>query len=305
MKFFVKKIARKLFSDFYTKQDHTLMLLGQLHCRHMASSPICNIHDAEFKVYSQNGEDGIIQYLISQIPIGHDIFIEFGVQDYTESNTRFLLKQNNWSGLVVDGSAEAVRFIQNDDIYWRFDLTAKEAFITKENINQLISEYTTEKDIGLLSVDIDGNDYWVWDSIDVVQPRIVVCEYNACFGDKLAVTIPYKEDFYRTNAHSSNLYYGASLKAMVMLAEKKGYIFAGCNRSGSNAFFVRNDVANNIKAVTLEEGFVGNKTRESRNEDGSLSYLRGKDRLKAIAKMELFDLETEKLFKIRDRINEF
>src|SRR6478609_538478 len=105
--------------------------------------------------FFQRGEDGIIQYIISQIEIPNKIFIEFGVENYVESNTRFLLMNNDWSGLVIDGSKQHIRFIKENFIYWKYDLTACHSFITKENINQLISGYTNCEDIGLLSIDVD------------------------------------------------------------------------------------------------------------------------------------------------------
>src|SRR5687767_11515119 len=146
---------------------------------------IRSLHEVEFQVFSQWGDDGIIQYLISKIDIPNKTFIEFGVENYKESNTRFLLINNNWSGLVIDGSKNNIDFIKQDIISWGFDIHAKHAFITKENINELLSEFINkgyDSEIGLLSIDIDGNDYWIWNEIKVVNPIIVVVEYNAVFG---------------------------------------------------------------------------------------------------------------------------
>jgi hypothetical protein len=120
-----------------------------------------NIHDAEFKVFSQFGDDGIIQYLVNIADIPNKTFIEFGVGNYTESNTRFLLANDNWTGLVMDSSEKNIRYIQRDAIYWRHDLTAVSAFVDRENINQLFTDNGFVGEIGLLSIDIDGNDYWI------------------------------------------------------------------------------------------------------------------------------------------------
>jgi hypothetical protein len=182
---------------------------------------IGSLEEVEFQVFSQRGEDGIIQYIINQLEIPNRIFIEFGVENYTESNTRFLLMNNHWEGLVIDGSKENIKFIKEDFIYWKYDITAYHAFITRDNINELIKNYTDIQDIGLLSVDVDGNDYWIWEAIEVVNPRVVVCEYNSAFGSSKNVSVPYAEDFERTKAHYSNLYFGASLGAFCYLAEKK------------------------------------------------------------------------------------
>ena len=162
------------------------------------NDPSLNLNEAEFKVFSQRGQDGIIQFLINKINIKNKIFIEFGVETYVEANTRFLLLNNSWDGLVFDGSIENINYIKNDlRIYWGQRLTADQSFITKDNINDLIISKGYEGEIGLLSIDIDGNDYWVWESINCVNPCIVICEYNAIFGFNEEVVVPYSEKFQR------------------------------------------------------------------------------------------------------------
>jgi hypothetical protein len=261
------------------------------------ASNVSSIQGTEFQVFSQFGEDGIIQFLISNIEIPNKTFVEFGVEDYTESNTRFLLINNNWSGLVIDASESNVESIKNDAIYWKHDLTALNAFITKDNINSLIASRFSG-DIGLLSIDIDGNDYWIWDAINVVNPRIVICEYNSVFGSKHCVSIPYSADFVRQKAHYSNLYFGASLGALTMLAEKRGYFFVGSNSIGSNAFFVRKDVIGNLPVVSLEDGYVASKFRESRDEQNMLTFVSGENRIKLIGTMSVIDLKSGQTVKL-------
>jgi hypothetical protein len=256
-----------------------------------------SIQETEFQVFSQFGEDGIIQFLISNVDIPHKTFVEFGVEDYKESNTRYLLVNDNWSGLVIDGGQANIESIKSDAIYWKHDLTALSAFITKDNINSLIASRFSG-DIGLLSIDIDGNDYWIWDSINVVNPRIVICEYNSVFGKKHNISIPYSEDFVRKKAHFSHLYFGASLRALCMLAEKRGYFFVGCNSAGNNAFFVRKDVIGNLPVVSQEEGYVASKFRESRDEHGNLNFISGENRIKLIASMSVFDFKTGRMVKL-------
>jgi len=300
LKYKVKKIFIKTFSpflnrlqDFEKAIEENRILIGKTLIKDLVSKEkITAISEIEFKIFSQSGEDGIIQYLISKVPINNDTFIEFGVGDYKESNTRFLLINNNWKGLVIDGNEENIDTIKSSDIYWRHDLTALGAFITKENINDLIKNNGITGDIGLLSIDIDGNDYWVWDAINIVSPRIVVCEYNSIFGSKEAISIPYEESFYRTKAHHSNLYFGASLKALCFLAQKKGYLFFGSEHTGSNAFFVRKDVASNITPTSCEAGYVMSRARESRDSDGLLTFISGQDRLKQIGHLKVIDVQT-------------
>jgi hypothetical protein len=256
---------------------------------------IKSLHDAEFKVFSQFGDDGIIQYLINILDIKNEIFIEFGVEDYTESNTRFLLINDNWKGLVMDGSEKNVASIKSNDLFWRHDLIAKSVFITAENINQLIKEERVVGDIGLLHIDIDGNDYWIWKALEVVEPVIMIVEYNSVFGYDRAITIPYKSDFDRTSAHYSNLYFGSSILSLCDLADERGYAFVGCNSAGNNAYFVKNESLKDIKPLTVEEGYVESKFRESRDSEGKLNYLRGGDRLESIRGLSVYNTRSNKI----------
>ena len=187
------------------------MALARVELRQLQDSKMDSLRGYEVQAFSQWGEDGIIQYLIRKIPIENRVFVEFGVGDYTESNTRFLLQNDNWTGLVIDSSPDNATSIKKDPIYWRFNLKVECAFIDAENISQIITNAGISGDIGLLSIDIDGNDYWVWQAIDCIKPRIVICEYNSLYGPQAKVTIPYDRSFVRTKAHYSNLYYGASL----------------------------------------------------------------------------------------------
>jgi hypothetical protein len=248
--------------------------LGRIESRQLRDIPAADIHGAEFRVFSQWGEDGILQHLLRHIAVSKKIFVEFGVENYTESNTRYLLMNGNWAGLVIDGSSKNIDFIKSDEIYWRYNLKVECAFITRENINDLIRRNGISGEIGLLSIDIDGNDYWVWQAIDVVVPSVVVVEYNSRFGPERAVTVPYDPGFVRTVAHYSNIYYGASLAALCRLGKQKGYSFVGCNTSGVNAFFVRNDLKPPVlPELTSVEGFVRSQFRESRDSRGSLAFL--------------------------------
>lgn len=264
--------------------------LGRIENRQLAMQNPTGFGEHEYQVYSQWGEDGLIQYLIHKVLIERPIFVEFGVEKYIESNTRFLLINNNWSGLVIDGSEENIQYVKNDAIYWRYNLKAECAFIDKDNINSLIKRNGIFGDIGLLSVDIDGNDYWVWSAIDVVSPRIVICEYNSLWGDTEAVTTPYSPTFFRTNIHQSNLYYGASIVALTNLARSKGYSLVGSNKAGNNVFFVRNDLLNNLEVVTPQAAWVQSQFRESRDQSGNLTFSSFKDRLLELADMTLVNL---------------
>jgi hypothetical protein len=278
-----------------------MLALGRLHAQRVASlGPHKPLREAEFKVFSQWGEDGILQYLIRQIEIPNEIFVEFGVENYRESNTRFLLINDNWRGLVMDGSEAYMQFVRQEPLYWRYDLIADAQFVTRENINELIGCHVRDQDIGILSIDIDGNDYWVWDATTVVSPRIVVCEYNSVFGPHHAITIPYAPAFNRSKAHYSNLYWGTSLSALCHLASRKGYVFVGSNSAGCNAFFVRKDVASNLQALTPADGYVESRYRESRDREGNLTYVSGRRRIEQIGEMEVYDVIAQKLLRISE-----
>ncbi len=273
--------------------DEQKILLGKLLIQKIKEKhAIESLKEVEFKVFSEYGDDGIIQWLINNIDIPNKTFIEFGVADYRESNTRFLMMNDNWSGFVMDASKKNVSRIINSEYYWRYELIAKSEFISCENINSLISSQSFEKDLGLLHIDLDGNDYWIWEKINVVEPIIVIIEYNSVFGLNRPITIPYEDNFYRTKAHHSNLYFGSSLRALYHLANQKGYAFIGCNSAGNNAYFIRRDKLNQkVKEISLEKGYVISKFRESRNKNGNLTYVMGKDRLELIRGMSIFNVE--------------
>jgi len=285
-------------SDYKVQQDadnhdSQHLLLGKMISANVRAHGIYeDIHDAEFQVYSQFGDDGIIQYLIEQTRPKVDKFIEFGVQDYEEANTRFLLHNNNWSGLIIDGDPANIEHVRCSPGFWRYDLQAIAQFVDRDNINSIFEAAGFTGEIGLLSMDIDGNDYWVWEAIRVVDPVLVIVEYNSVFGSEHAITIPYDPAFNRTEAHFSNLYWGASIKALCSLAEKKGYAFVGCNLAGNNAHFVRKDRVGRIPVKNAEEGYVESKFRESRDQSGgNLTYLRGRERIDVIKDMQVFDVE--------------
>jgi len=246
----------------------------------------------EFTVFSQWGDDGIIQYLINRLDIKSKYFIEFGVENYTEANTRFLLINNNWSGLIMDGSKANMDEVKNSEIYWKYDLKVIDVFITRDNINNLIIKNGCPEDLGILSIDIDGNDYWIWENINTINPVIVIAEYNSVFGIEKPWSVPYKADFLRNDAHFSNLYFGCSLLSLCDLSEKKGYYFLGCNAAGNNSYFVRKDKIGSLKALSPEEGYVRSVFKESRNKEGYLSYLSGDNRLAILKGMPIFNTRT-------------
>ncbi len=271
------------------------VLFGKILVNQILNKEVTSLKDVEFKIFSQFGDDGIIQWLINNIDIDNEFFVEFGVENYKEANTKFLMFNNNWSGFVMDGSTENIENLKKQDYFWKYDLKAKDVFITKENINDLLLEQNINPNVGLLHIDLDGNDYYIFNEINCLNPNILILEYNSLFGIEREISVPYREDFYRTKAHYSNLYFGASLKALHSLAYKKGFVFIGCNQAGNNAYFVRKDKINSkIKEVSLEKGYVKSKFRESRNRNGELNFLDKIEAYNEIKGLPIYNTHTKK-----------
>jgi hypothetical protein len=298
----IKKVVKflRLLQSYNQRLDIMQQSLGRIESRQLNLVNKEDFENHEFKVYSQSGEDGIIQFLIKSIKLTNKTFIEFGVEDYLESNTRFLAVNDYWAGLIIDGDPLNIDFIKNDPIYWRCNIKAECSFITKDNINEIFQSNGMNGDIGILSVDIDGNDYWVLDAINSINPAIIIAEYNSFFGSDRQVTIPYNESFVRTSAHYSKIYYGASIAALTTLVNKRGYKLVASNKSGNNIFFVREDLMGDLKEITIKEAYRPINFRELHNKNGNLAYLDFDQAKRAIYDLEVFDLELKKNIKIRE-----
>lgn len=208
-----------------------------------------------FKVYSQNEEDGMIAEIFNRIGTTNKFFVEFGVEDGLQCNTHFLLFQG-WEGVYMEGSAEFCEKIrENFKIpLKKGQLTLLHSFITAENINDLIAQ-TKAKDlveIDLLSIDIDGNDYHIFNAISVIKPRVIVIEINAKFPPPVEYVMPYNP----THIWDGSDIQGASLESLTKLAKQKGYNLVATDLKGVNAFFVRTDLcedkfADDCSAINL------------------------------------------------------
>jgi hypothetical protein len=186
----------------------------------------------ERKVYSQNGEDGLIEALIDVIEATVQeaiprTFVEFGVQDGMECNTRYLRETRQFSGVLLDGSNE------NPSIHLH------KHFITAENINQVLGSVGVPlgSNLGILSIDLDRNDWYVWRSIleeNTHRAVIVIIEYNSSISPDQALVVPYSPSAHWDGTH----FYGASLRALVLIGKRHGYALVACDSSGTNAFFI-------------------------------------------------------------------
>jgi hypothetical protein len=193
----------------------------------------------EKRVYSQYGEDGIIAAILGRIGTLNTYFVEFGVEDGTQCNTR-RLREAGWSGLWMDGSGD--------------DRVIRSEFITAENINPLFEKYSVPDVFDVLSIDIDGNDLWVWKALDSrYRPRLVIIEYNPTIPPVRSLTVPYDPAF----VWDKSEYFGASLLALDTLAAEKGYRLICCNKMGTNAFFVGESVAREagLEAVAPKQAY--------------------------------------------------
>jgi hypothetical protein len=292
------RMQQEMFKDF---SERSLLLQGRALA--LASKNLKNIQnlgDVEFRVFSQWGEDGIIEWLLQHVVVPNHRFIEFGVENFAEANCRFLLQNRNWRGLVFDGSQANMSALRSERLFWMHDLTAQAAFVSAENINALIEKCGFGGPLGVLSIDIDGNDYWVWKAIECVNPAIIICEYNPILGDLEPIVVPYRPDFQRFKAHHSGLYFGASITALQRLAEQKGYDFVGTNSNGINAFFVRKDLSGAVVSLLSEIKAFPSRHRDSRDAKGELSFVSGAERSALIAETRVLNVETGKTVLLKD-----
>jgi hypothetical protein len=211
-----------------------------LHAYPQLAAEPAPLNRAEARVYSQNGEDGIIAWLLAQVGAPSRAFVEFGIEDGRECNTANLSRTFGWSGLLLEADAAHVGAARA--FYDRFPgVRVVQAEVTPQNIDPLLREHGPPE-VDVLSLDIDGNDYWVWQAITAIEPRVVAIEYNASFGPERSVTVPYQGSFDRYAEHASGFYHGASLAALAALGREKGYALVGCDSRGANAFLVRREL---------------------------------------------------------------
>lgn len=226
--------ARAGLAEMWLRQQHPALFSG--------TAPAL----PEFSVYSQNGEDGLLLSLLEQTGAASKTFVEIGVEDARECNTAILAFLLGWDGLMLEANPMAVdaglRLAGRLLARKRNRLQIRQAFVTAENVNGLIEEAGFNGEIGVLSIDVDGVDYWLWKALRVVSPRLVVIEYNASFGATRAVTVPYKPDFRCLREHPGGLYHGASLPALELLGRQLGYVLVAVESAGVNAFFIRQDL---------------------------------------------------------------
>jgi hypothetical protein len=242
----VKGVLIKYLNSVYEMRDLQRELLTFLETRSWADAIRQAPYDDPrrltrygYKVYSESDEDGIIAEIFRRVGTESRIFFEFGVGDGLANNTLNLLV-GGWRGYWIDGSAEFCAIINREhrDYIGAGRLSVLNEFITRDSINRQIEKLGIPQEIDLLSIDVDGNDYWIWTAMEAVSPRVVVIEYNATLRPPQRIVMPYKDSY----CWNGSNYFGASLAALEALGRQKGYALVGCNYTGVNAFFVREDL---------------------------------------------------------------
>lgn len=191
-----------------------------------------NLQQHERKIFSQNGEDGVIKKIFEVIKTTNKYYVEFGVENANECNTRNLRENCGWSGLLMDGG------------YENKEIGLYQEFITAENINNLFQKYNVPQEFDLLSIDIDYNDFYVWKSLDeIYQTRVVIIEYNASHLPTEDKVVKYDPNA----VWDTTNYFGASIRALYNLGKRKGYSLIYANNQGVNLFFVKSSILSQIE----------------------------------------------------------
>lgn len=239
-KFLITKIRNRLIPSVQITQRQLFHYYSGLAGR----NELPPLSDAGFRVFSQFEEDGKLLFIFSVIGMENKVFIEIGSDDGVNSNSANLYFNFGWHGLFIDGNPRSIkrgkRFFNKYPHPWFYKPRFVCAKVTRENINQLIEKSGIQGEIGLLSIDIDGNDYWIWDAIDVIDPKVVIIETHNEFGLN-NIVVPYDPDYSYPGKHP--IYHGASPVAMTNLARRKGYRLVGANELGFNFIFIKNGIS--------------------------------------------------------------
>ena len=302
------KILNKFFKNYFDKK---LLMLGTSHILNMRKNykNISNLNEVDFKVFSQNGEDGIIDYLLFSLQIEKPKFIEIGVGDYYESNTRFLFERSSGDGLIIDIIDNLQKRVEKNIRLWRGNVKILNRKIDSENILATLKEFNFFDNIDLFSIDVDSIDYWILEKMPKKFCKLIVAEYNPYFGSNLEISVPNDKNFDRSKYHHSNLCFGASLKSIINLLDKKGFVFLGTNLFKNNAFFVNSDFKDNLFLEIPNNNelnsFTNASFRESRDINNKLNFIDPKDILNEIKKCKVVDLSSSenKVKKIEDLLN--
>jgi hypothetical protein len=261
--FLINPILQRSASIQYPDAASQLQLQLTYRALKESGSALPDLSQVGFKAFSQTDEDGILLYIFSIIGCATKKSVEICAGNGIECNTANLIINHGWHGLLVDGNEalvkEGLEFYKRNPHTYVYPPTFVHSWITRDNVNKVINKNEFEGEIDLLSLDLDGVDYWIWSAINSIEPRVAVVEYQDIIGPDKALTVPYNDSFnayeYPTSLGMPN-FCGASLPAFVKLAETKGYRLAGCNRYGYNAFFIKNPLGEKeIPGINIRDCF--------------------------------------------------
>ena len=285
-KFFKKKIKNFLgLSKLEEINEKNIFLNG----KNLITNNYINFPDQiekhEVKIFSQSGEDGIIQFILSKIGSKNKSFVEFGCENYLESNSRYLLFNNDWKGLIIDADIENINEIKESYYFWKHDITAICSFINKENIREIITKNGFAKNLGILSIDIDGNDYWILKELIDIYPDVIICEYNSLLGNEKSITLKYNKNFQRETNSVKKINYGASIQAIHKIL-KDEYILVYGNSFGNNIFYINKKFKGLIEEKTVDECYKEISFNELTYIDNSPKEFDKKKKLIDLSKFE-------------------
>ena len=301
---FLKKMKLDIFA-----LDRVIFCIGkvQISLNRNKYDEVEDLIETEVKIFSQNGEDGIIDYLVHKLKVDKKNFIEIGVGNYRESNTRFLYNRYHPKGLIIDYIDDMKKKVTKHVNFWKGDLRICNQKIDSDNILDILNK-NCDYEIDFFSIDIDSIDYWIIKKLKNNISKIFVAEYNPVFGAELEVTVPNISGFERSKYHYSYLCYGMSLKALINLMDQKGYYFIGTNLQKINAFFILKEFKKevffkNIKIKSLDN-YTNSNIRDSRDINNNLNFLSGNNKFKEIEDCEVINLKDNKneLVKLKDLI---
>ena len=271
-------------------------MLGVSHINLMRPNynKVTKLIDVEYKVFSQNGEDGIIDYITYQLNIDKPKFLEIGVGDYSESNTKFLYDRVSTKGAIIDCLDDFKDKVLKKTKVWKGTLEIINQKINSKNVLETLNKKNILENLDIFSIDIDGIDYWILRELPKNFSKIAIIEYNSIFGKEKSISVPNIDDFNRTDYHFSDLCFGMSLQAAIQIMKEKNFYFLGVNLMRNNAFFVSNIFPKDkfFKNLILADSKTIDEAnfRESRNREGKLNYLDGVDKIKEIFECEVIDL---------------
>ena len=301
---FLKKMKLDIFA-----LDRVIFCIGkvQISLNRNKYDEVEDLIETEVKIFSQNGEDGIIDYLVHKLKVDKKNFVEIGVGNYRESNTRFLYNRHHPKGLIIDYIDDMKKKVTKHVNFWKGDLRICNQKIDADNILDILNK-NCDYEIDFFSIDIDSIDYWIIKKLKNNISKIFVAEYNPVFGAELEVTVPNISGFERSKYHYSYLCYGMSLKALINLMDQKGYYFIGTNLQKINAFFILKEFKKevffkNIKIKSLDN-YTNSNIRDSRDINNNLNFLSGNNKFKEIEDCEVINLKDNKneLVKLKDLI---